>query len=188
MRSSRERMRDLCGWNLAESRWDLAECGWDLAECRLDRAECGGDLSDCGWDLVDCGWNLTECWRDLADCGMRSSRVWKRSIRAWTRSSREWKRSSRVVTAPGCQWQSRNNPGFDPSILRHSVIWRVENKAALTFCTLLSATPQILLLDEVRIKHRTVATLALTVRRSNLSARSHPHEERLFSNTFKRPK
>ncbi len=31
-------------------------------------------------------------------------------------------RSSRVVTVPGCQCQSRNTPGFDPSVLRHSEI------------------------------------------------------------------
>jgi hypothetical protein len=31
-----------------------------------------------------------------------------------------WMRSSRVVRASGYQCQSRNSPGFDPSILRHS--------------------------------------------------------------------
>ncbi len=33
-----------------------------------------------------------------------------------------WMRSSRVVRASGCQCQSRNNPGFDRSILRQSGI------------------------------------------------------------------
>ncbi len=31
-------------------------------------------------------------------------------------------RSSRMVRASGCQCQSRNSPGFDPSVLRHSGI------------------------------------------------------------------
>jgi hypothetical protein len=35
----------------------------------------------------------------------------------WMRSSREWIRS---IRASDCQCQSRNSPGFDPSILRHS--------------------------------------------------------------------
>ncbi len=35
----------------------------------------------------------------------------------------KWMRSSQVVRASGCQCQSRNNPGLDPSILRHSGIW-----------------------------------------------------------------
>ncbi len=42
-----------------------------------------------------------------------------------------WTRSSRVVRASGCQCQSRNSPGFDPSILRHSWIWETEDKAVL---------------------------------------------------------
>jgi hypothetical protein len=35
-------------------------------------------------------------------------------------------RSSRVVRAPDCQCQSRNSPGFDPSILRHTEIWSAD--------------------------------------------------------------
>ncbi len=41
-------------------------------------------------------------------------------------------RPSRVIerlTPSDCQCQSRNNPGFDPSILRHNRIWRVADKA-----------------------------------------------------------
>jgi hypothetical protein len=38
----------------------------------------------------------------------------------WMRSSRVWVRSSRVVRASDSQCRSRNCPGFDPSILRHS--------------------------------------------------------------------
>ncbi len=45
----------------------------------------------------------------------------------WMRSSREWMRSTRVwvisIRASDCQCQSRNSPGFDPSILRHCGIW-----------------------------------------------------------------
>jgi hypothetical protein len=33
-----------------------------------------------------------------------------------------WMRSSRVGRASYCQCQSRNSPGFDPSILRHNEI------------------------------------------------------------------
>ncbi len=39
--------------------------------------------------------------------------------------------SSRVVRMSGCQWQSRTSPGFDPSILRHSGIWRAADEAVL---------------------------------------------------------
>ncbi len=42
-----------------------------------------------------------------------------------------WMRSSRGVTASGYQCQIRNSPGFDPSILRHSGIWRAADEAAL---------------------------------------------------------
>ncbi len=40
-------------------------------------------------------------------------------------------KSSRVVRASGCQCQSRNSPGFDPSILRHSGIWGAADDAVL---------------------------------------------------------
>ncbi len=42
-----------------------------------------------------------------------------------------WMRSSRVVTESGCQCQSRNRPGFIPSILRHSGIWGWADEAVL---------------------------------------------------------
>ncbi len=38
---------------------------------------------------------------------------------------------SQVVGASGCQCQSRNSPGFDPSILRHSGIWGAADDAVL---------------------------------------------------------
>jgi hypothetical protein len=40
-------------------------------------------------------------------------------------------RSSRVVRASGCQCQSRNTPGFDPSILRHSGFRRAADEEVL---------------------------------------------------------
>ncbi len=46
--------------------------------------------------------------------------------------SKHWMRSSRVVRASGCQCQSRNSLGFDPSILRHSGIWETADEAVLT--------------------------------------------------------
>ncbi len=42
-----------------------------------------------------------------------------------------WMRSSLVVRASDCQCRSRNSPGFDPSILRHSVIWGAADEAVL---------------------------------------------------------
>ncbi len=41
------------------------------------------------------------------------------------------KGSSRVVRASGCQCHSRNSPGFNPSILRHSEIWGAADEAVL---------------------------------------------------------
>ena len=40
-------------------------------------------------------------------------------------------RSSREVRASGCQCQSRNSPGFDPSILRHSGICGAADEVVL---------------------------------------------------------
>ncbi len=40
-------------------------------------------------------------------------------------------RPSQVVRAADCQCRSRNSPGFDPSILRHSGIWGVADEAVL---------------------------------------------------------
>jgi hypothetical protein len=40
-------------------------------------------------------------------------------------------RSSQVVRASDCQCQSRNSPGFDPSILRHSEICGAADEAVL---------------------------------------------------------
>jgi hypothetical protein len=43
-----------------------------------------------------------------------------RSSRFWMKSSRVWMRSNQMVRAPGCQCQSRNSPGFDPSIFLYT--------------------------------------------------------------------
>ncbi len=40
--------------------------------------------------------------------------------------------TSRVVRASGCQCQSRNSPGFVPSIIRHSGIWGAADEAVLS--------------------------------------------------------
>ncbi len=40
-------------------------------------------------------------------------------------------RFSRVVRASDCQCRSRNSPGFDPSILRHSGVWGAADEAVL---------------------------------------------------------
>ncbi len=40
-------------------------------------------------------------------------------------------RSSQTVRASDCQCQSRNSPGFDPSILRHSEIWGAADEEVL---------------------------------------------------------
>jgi hypothetical protein len=40
-------------------------------------------------------------------------------------------RSSRVVRASGCRFQTRNSPGFDPTILRHSEILGAADDAVL---------------------------------------------------------
>ncbi len=42
-----------------------------------------------------------------------------------------WMKSSRVVRASDSQCRSRNCPGFDPSILRHSGIWGAADEAVL---------------------------------------------------------
>jgi hypothetical protein len=88
---------------------------------------CGGGRISVDWRSPEypslCGWDLAELW-------MRSSRVWMRSIaELWMRSSWVlmwsswvWMRSSRVVRAFDCQCRSRDSPGFDPSIRRHSGI------------------------------------------------------------------
>ncbi len=39
--------------------------------------------------------------------------------------------STRVVKMSGCQCQSRNSPGFDPSVLRYSGIWGAADEAVL---------------------------------------------------------
>ncbi len=43
----------------------------------------------------------------------------------------QWMRFSRIVRASDSQCRSRNWPGFDPSILRHSEIWGAADEALL---------------------------------------------------------
>ncbi len=47
------------------------------------------------------------------------------------RSSLVWMRSNLVVRVSDCQCRSRNSPGFDPSILRHSGIRGAADEAVL---------------------------------------------------------
>ncbi len=62
---------------------------------------------------------------------MRSNQVWMRFNQMWIRSSQVWMRSSQVFRESGCQCPSRNSPGFDPSILRHSGILGASDEAVL---------------------------------------------------------
>ncbi len=63
---------------------------------------------------------------------IRSSRVCRWNLaESWMRSSRVWMRSGWVVRASDFQCQSRNSPGFDPSILRHSGISGAADEAVL---------------------------------------------------------
>ncbi len=62
---------------------------------------------------------------------MRSSRVWMKSSRMCMRSTRLWIISRRVVRASDSQYRSRNCPGFDHIILRHSGIRGVVDEAVL---------------------------------------------------------
>ncbi len=57
--------------------------------------------------------------------------LWMRSRRVWMKSSRLWMRFSRVVSVFDSQCQNLNCAGFDPSILRHSGIWRMADEAVL---------------------------------------------------------
>jgi len=49
----------------------------------------------------------------------------------WLRCSRVWMRCRRVARSSDIQCRSRNCPGFDPSILRHSGIWGAADEAVL---------------------------------------------------------
>ncbi len=49
-----------------------------------------------------------------------------------------WGKSSRVVRASDCQCKRRNTPGFNPSILRHNIIWGAADKAVLNKVHLLN--------------------------------------------------
>jgi hypothetical protein len=62
---------------------------------------------------------------------MRFSRVWMRFSQSWMRFSQSCMRLSRVVRASDSQCRSRNCPGFDPSILRHSGIWGATDETVL---------------------------------------------------------
>jgi hypothetical protein len=49
----------------------------------------------------------------------------------WDLAELRWMRSSRLVRASDCQCRSRNSPGFDPSILRHSRSGGATNETVL---------------------------------------------------------
>ncbi len=78
--------------------------------------------------MFACGWDLVELWMRSRRVWIRPSRGRMRSNRVWTRSKLFWMRSGRVVRESDCQCQSRNSPGFDPSILWHSGIWGEQMK------------------------------------------------------------
>ncbi len=109
------------------SGWDLAESGWDLAECGFMRSYRKWMRSYREWIRSSREWmRSSREW-------MKSSQVWMRSIQVWMRSSRMWKlRSCLVVRASDCNSRnSRNSPGFYPSILRQSRIWGAADEALL---------------------------------------------------------
>ncbi len=64
------------------------------------------------------GWDLAKLW-------MKSSQVCVWDL------AKLWMRSSQVVRASDSQCRSRNCPGFDPSILRHSGIWGAADEIVL---------------------------------------------------------
>ncbi len=80
-------------------------------------------------------------------------------------------RSSRVVRASDSQCRSRNCPGFDPSILRHSGIWGAADEAVLNFLHKKN-NPKILLYEK-----RTTTDTVIScwpVLRSRFSSRMTP--------------
>ncbi len=46
-----------------------------------------------------------------------------------------WMRSSLMVRASDCQCRSRNSPGFDSSILRHSWVWGAAEESTVEYST-----------------------------------------------------
>ncbi len=134
--------------------WDLADCGWDLAELWMRSSRVVDEIwptvdevwPSCGWDMADCGWGLAELWMRYGRLWMRSGRVvdeiWPTVDELWPSCGWDladcgwdlaefWMRSGRVVRASDSQCRSRNCPGFDPSILRHSGIWGAADESAL---------------------------------------------------------
>jgi hypothetical protein len=91
---------------LWQDRINIRRPSFDLKLCACYFG--GWGLTECGWDLVECGWDLAECGWDLAELV-----------------------DSRVLRSSGCQCQSRNSPGFDPSILGHSGIWGTADDVVL---------------------------------------------------------
>jgi hypothetical protein len=70
-------------------------------------------------------------WVRCSGVWMRCSQVWMRCSQVWIRCSRVWMRCTRVARASDSQCRSRNGPGFDPSILRHSGISGAADEAVL---------------------------------------------------------
>ncbi len=64
------------------------------------------------------------------------------------RSHPQWMRSSQVARASGCQCQSRNSPGFDPSTLRHTE-GRQMKYCWITFIKRKTKNPPLLFLQNI---------------------------------------
>ncbi len=78
---------------------------------------------------------------------MRCSRVWMRCRRVWMRCSQVWMRCKPRGRASENQCRSRNCPGFDPNILRHSGISGAADEAVLNKVHTLQKIPKKLYSD-----------------------------------------
>jgi hypothetical protein len=79
-------------------------------------------------------------------------------------------RSSRVVRVSGCQCQSRNTPGFDPSILRYGGILGAADEAVLNAV------------------HKTRKKIPIYYTKVGWFMKNHYHSEHLKCHTFERSK
>ncbi len=105
-------------------------------------------------------WDLAECEWDLADL---------------------WMRSSRMVRASAIQCRSRSCPGFDPSILRNSWIWRVIKKQFTIFFSVMQSVYETSTVSSLQLLY--VQFLYICKIKSSLignpcknSGASHPHQ------------
>ncbi len=90
-----------------------------------------------------------------------SSRIgW--DLAEWVRSSRvEWDLaeldgSSRTVSASDSQCRSRNSPGFDPSILRHSGIWGAADETVLKIVLKIPPEKKIIIIIQDLLAEATI--------------------------------